>query len=220
MAACFAAMLAATTVQVCAAVTTRATGSVIGTIVGGVGVAGASASISAPMTYGAGIGAGPVSANANGSMAPGLGASASRSGAAMNAMLGSGMTGSATVRDVGSGSLTLTNAAGLTMTLDVPQNVVSQLGIRRGSVVALTRTARGILLTNVSYLRSLAGRGRVRSVSARGVTFVNSTGTHTLALARTVSSRLGLQAGSTILVQLLGMTQVRVTAVEARATRH
>lgn len=218
-AAFLAAMLGASVASASAAVTAPQ-GRVTSSVMGGVGVNAASASISTPQRFSAGAGGGPANANVSGTSATTLGAFMSRSRLTMTGTSRGTMAASATVRNVGAGTLTLSNGSGATMTLNVPQSVLSRLGLQRGNVVAMTRTAHGIMMTNVSYLRRLTGRGTVRNVSARAITFTNATGTHTLAFTRQLASRLHLTAGSQIVVQALGLTRVRIVPMETRVTKH
>lgn len=210
-------LLGATAANASATVTSKIAGGVGAAVTGAIGVN--AASISAPTTLNAGIGGGPLNGNVNGSSATMFGASASSNRAMLNGTSNGTLTTTATVRRVGSGTLTLSNAAGATMTLNLPQSVLSRLSLAPGNTVAMTRTARGTLLTNVTYLRSLTGRGTIRSVGTRSITYANDTGTHTLAFARSVASQLRLRTGSRIVVRALGMTRVQVTTLVSRRTR-
>ncbi|HEY9086286.1 MAG TPA: hypothetical protein VIN40_10200 [Candidatus Tyrphobacter sp.] len=184
-----------------------------------IGAQGASISASAPGSIGV-SGSGPMgAASAGGNDSFGANASASRSGAAASAAFAAALGGSSTVRNIGSGTLTLVTSSGQSLTLTAPSRQVQALGLHVGSNVALTQTSAGVRITNLDYLRSLTGRGTVRRVAANSITFANRTGMHTIALARGAASRLRLRPGSSIVVSAVGATQLQLMTVAQASHR-
>jgi hypothetical protein len=102
------------------------------------------------------------------------------------------------------------------MSLNVTAAQAHALGVSAGTQIALMRTSSGLEITNLTYVHGLVGRGIVRRVTDRSVTFVNNAGTHTIALARAVISRLQLHRGSTIMVSASGGTLLEVSAPSSR----
>lgn len=199
-----AAALAATLTVASAAVKIHA-GAALGA---SVGATGASLSIAAPTTIDAGLG----STSASGALNPNANADTNVSSGPRLAANASGDS-TATVRTIGNGTITLTTQGGSVITIAMTPVQVRQLGLHPGSAIALTRTTRGVILTNLDYVRSLSGRGVVRRVADNAITYVNGTGTHTVAFAQGVVRRLHLHRGSAILVSAIDALHVQVSAI-------
>lgn len=196
-----AAALAANTAIANAGVTARIGGSIGGAVSATAGMPGASLSIAAPATIGLGANALDSTQNAGGSARAGFGVSPN---VAMQ---------TATVRTLGSGTVTFMTQSGAVMTVPMSDAQVRMLGLRSGTNLALTRTARGIVVTNLDYVHALTGRGIVRRIASNAVTFTNRTGTHTIGLAHYAISRLRLHRGSQIMVSTRNVTEVAVSLV-------
>ncbi len=188
-----------------------------------IGMPGASISTNGSMGIGAGINGPLGNANVNANQDFGANASLNRNNAAANAALNAAIRDGATVQAIGNGTLTLNVAGqnGRTLTLNVPASVVASLGLQVGTQVAVSRSSAGIVLTNMTFVRSILGRAVVRSVNLakNTISFTNRTGKHTLALARAVISRLRLHAGSQIMIALQSSNQLQVTTLAQSGSR-
>ena len=184
-----------------------------GALSAGLGATGASLTLGAPANLNGGASALPGNANAGAGSDTSLNASADRNGLSGSATSSANASVTGTVRKVASGAVTLTTATGDTITLNLTPPQIRALGLHPGTAIALARTANGVVLTNLDYLRSLMGRGTVRRVTASTITYVNGTGTHTIAFAHSVLNKLKLHAGSAISVRASGTTQVQVTKI-------
>lgn len=189
-----------------------ATGSIAGS------VSGTSLNVGAPMSIG-NNGATLSGAATTGSNGQASGdATLDRSGR-LNALSNAAMmngSATATVRSIGAGKVTMATANGDVVTFNITAAQARAFGLRRGSAVALTRTSRGLVLTNLTYLHSLTGRATVRRVSDDTITYVNQTGTHTISFGRGVLSRLHVRPGSRIMVLTNSQNSLQVSNTGTR----
>jgi hypothetical protein len=194
----------------------------IGGVVGGsasIGMPGASISTGASTGINTNVLGPGTSTNANANSNLGANAALNQNNPSATAALNAALAGSATVvQSMGSGTVTLLVSAPSgkqSVTIAVPRQVESSLGLRTGTNVALTRTSSGIEIVNLDYVRGLLGQAQVRAVDAAGgtITIANRTGTHTIAVAKSVIRHLHLHRGMQVLVSQQGSAQLQISAL-------
>jgi hypothetical protein len=180
-----------------------------------IGIPGGSISGAIPANINAGIGGPSSGVGTNGAGTLNASANNGRLGLSNAASADALLQGPDVVKSVGGGMLTLTTSSGQDVTLSMPPAEMQSLGLQVGTSVAVTRTSNGFQITNLDHVRQLLGRAVVSSVNLADdtVTFVNHTGAHTIAVARSVVNRLHLHRGSTIDVSAQGATQLTLTSV-------